>query len=231
MQDGIERIATLARLRILGVTITERYTPFMTSTSSGATSDEHAPLWNDASLMQLRRDMLRFARLQLRNQEMAEDVVQEALAAACAASARFEHRASVKTWIFTILKNKIVDLLRDRWQKNRIDVGEACDESDLDVLFKANERWRRDELPSSWGDPEQSFSNGQFWDVFEACMQNLPDATARVFSMREFLGLEAAEICKELGITTSNCWVILHRARMQLRICLQQRWFGKDELT
>lgn len=213
------------------MTIIERYPPLMASTISGPTSDDHVPLWDDAGLTQLRRDMLRFARLQLRNQEMAEDVVQEALAAACAASARFEHRASVKTWMFTILKNKIVDLLRDRWQKNRIDIGEACDESDLDVLFKANERWQRDELPSSWGDPEQSFSNRQFWDVFEACMQNLPDATARVFAMREFLGLEAVDICKELGITSSNCWVILHRARMQLRICLQQRWFGKDELT
>ena len=86
-------------------------------------------------------------------------------------------------------------------------------------------------MPSSWGNPEQSFTNRQFWDVFEACMQNLPDTTARVFAMREFLGLEAAEIRKELGITTSNCWVILHRARMQLRIGLQQRWFGKDELS
>jgi RNA polymerase sigma-70 factor (ECF subfamily) len=198
--------------------------------SSTHGSGGQAPLWDEASLAQLRRDMLRFARLQLRNTEMAEDVVQEALAAACAASGRFEHRSSVKTWMFTILKNKIVDLLRDRWQKNRIDVGEASDESDLDVLFKANDRWQRDELPSSWGDPEQSFSNQQFWDVFEACMQNLPDATARVFGMREFLGLEVTDICKELGIKTSNCWVILHRARMQLRVCLQQCWFGKDEL-
>lgn len=173
--------------------------------------------------------MLRFARLQLRNAEQAEDVVQEALAAAFSARADFEHRSSLKTWVFAILRNKIVDLLRDRWNKNRIDIIEATDESDLDVLFQANDRWRRDEMPSSWGNPEQSCEDHQFWEVFEACMQNLPDTTARVFAMREFLGLEAADICKELGISTSNCWVILHRARMQLRICLQQRWFGKDD--
>lgn len=188
-----------------------------------------APPWDEASLARLRRDMLRFARLQLRNQELAEDAVQEALAAAFGASERFAQRASLKTWVFAILKNKIVDLLRDRWNKNRIDLVEATDESDFDVLFQANERWRRDEMPSSWGNPEQSCEDRQFWEVFDVCMHNLPDTTARVFAMREFLGLEAAEICKELGIGASNCWVILHRARMQLRICLQQRWFGKDD--
>lgn len=185
--------------------------------------------WDATGLAQLRRDMLRFARLQLRNAEQAEDVVQEALAAAFSTKASFEHRASQKTWMFAILKNKIVDLLRDRWNKNRIDLVEATDESDLDVLFQANDRWRRDEMPSSWGNPEQSYEDRQFWEVFEVCMHNLPDTTARVFAMREFLGLEASDICKELGISTSNCWVILHRARMQLRICLQQRWFGRDD--
>lgn len=187
--------------------------------------------WDDASLVLLRRDMLRFARLQLRNQELAEDAVQEALTAAFVASGSFEHRASVKTWVFTILKNKIVDLLRDRWNKNRVDVIESADESDLDILFQENERWRRDEMPSSWGNPEQTLADRQFWDVFEVCMHNLPDATARVFAMREFLGLDAADICKDLDISSSNCWVILHRARMQLRICLQRRWFDKDEHT
>lgn len=199
-----------------------------TPSSSSVPPDAAAP-WDQASLALLRRDMLRFARLQLRNQELAEDAVQEALAAAFGASERFAQRASLKTWVFAILKNKIVDLLRDRWNKNRIDLIEATDESDFDVLFQANERWRRDEMPSSWGNPEQSCEDRQFWDVFEVCMHHLPDTTARVFAMREFLGLEAADICKELGIGTSNCWVILHRARMQLRICLQQRWFGKDD--
>ncbi|UVW30375.1 sigma-70 family RNA polymerase sigma factor [Massilia sp. H6] len=182
-------------------------------------------------MVQLRRDMLRFARLQLRNDELAEDAVQEALAAAFSASGGFEHRASMKTWVFSILKNKIVDMLRDRWNKNRIDLAEHADEDDFDVLFRKDAHWRREEKPASWGNPEQTLADRQFWDVFEACMDNLPEAMARVFSMREFLGLEADDICKELGISASNCWVILHRARMQLRLCLQQRWFGKDAHT
>ncbi len=173
--------------------------------------------------------MLRFARLQLRNQELAEDAVQEALTAAFAACGGFEHRASMKTWVFSILKNKIVDVLRDRWNKNQIGfTEELSDDADFDVLFQKNAHWRPEERPASWGNPEQHLADRQFWEVFQICMDNLPDASARVFAMREFLGLEASDICKELGISSSNCWVILHRARMQLRLCLQQRWFDKD---
>lgn len=202
----------------------------MKPVSSDKVSDrEDAPLWGDDMLARLRIELLRFAVLQLRNRDLAEDVVQEALAAAFAARERFEQRASVKTWVFAILKNKIVDLMRDGWTKNRVDLIDAeCDESDFDVLFKANDRWQRNEMPSAWVDPEQSFENQEFWIVFELCMTKLPETTARVFSMREFLGLEVGEICKELSITSSNCWVILHRARMHLRLCLQQRWFERD---
>lgn len=183
-------------------------------------------LWNDATLLQLRNNLLRFAALQLRNHEMAEDVVQEALASAVAASDRFEHRTSVNAWVFTILRNKIVDVFRDRWNKNRIDLVPADGEDvDFDVQFNERERWQHSEMPTSWGDPEQTFENQQFWQIFDICMENMPEATARIFSMREFLGLEVSEICKELEISSSNCWVILHRARMSLRICLQQRWF------
>lgn len=205
----------------------------MTSTNIEISLNQSvSPLLNDAALAQLRENLLRFATLQLRNREVAEDVVQDTILAALAASERFDHRASVKTWVFSILKNKIVDVFRDRWNKNRVQLAEATgDEADFDVLFKENDGWQRSEMPSRWGDPEQTFSDKQFWKVFEACTSKMPEATARVFFMRELLGLETDEICKELGITTSNCWVILHRARMSLRLCLQQRWFEKDEIT
>lgn len=193
-------------------------------------SEHPSPLWDDASLAQLRKELVRFADMHLRNREMAEDVAQEALASAIAASDRFERRASVKTWVFTILKNKIVDAMRSGWNKNRVDlIDEASDESDFDVLFTAKERWQPAEKPSSWGDPEQNFENQEFWAIFDICMNNLSEVNARVFTMREFLGFEAEEICKELGISTSNCWVILHRARMSLRLCLQSRWFEGGE--
>lgn len=76
--------------------------------------------------------------------------------------------AAAKTWGFTILKNKIIDVSRDRWSKNRVDlVGAAGDESDFAVLFEANDRWQRSEMPSAWGDPEQSLENQEFWLIFD----------------------------------------------------------------
>lgn len=174
----------------------------------------------------LRKDLLRFAVLQLRDQQLAEDVVQDTLLAAFAASDGFEQRSSAKTWVFGILKNKIVDTLRDRWNKGRIELPEALgNESEFDILFQENNHWQHSERPAAWADPEQALANRQFWLVLEYCMTQLPEATARVFTMREMLGFETGDICKELGISSSNCWVILHRARMSLRLCLQHRWF------
>jgi RNA polymerase sigma-70 factor (TIGR02943 family) len=186
--------------------------------------------WDDGTLVELRKSMLRFAFLQLRNRDIAEDVVQEALIAALAAQSRFEGRAAVRTWVFGILKNKIIDVLRDSWNRKRIhleDIEGFGSDSDFDVLFNQNERWQQSEMPSRWGDPQQAIENQQFWAVLEVCVAKMPENTARVYTMREFLGLEVAEICKELNITASNCWVILHRARMTLRVCLQQRWLGE----
>lgn len=185
---------------------------------------------SDASLTRLRSELFRFALLQLRNHEAAEDAVQEALAAAYAARANFEQRASYKTWVFSILRNKIIDVIRDRWNKNRVELaGAETDATDFDGLFKKNAHWQPEEMPADWGNPETSLENREFWRIFELCMNNLPEATARVFAMREFLGLETEEICKELALSTSNCWVILHRARMSLRICLQQKWFDQGD--
>lgn len=177
----------------------------------------------------MRNEMLRFAFLQLRDRSLAEDVVQDAFAAALANRDRFQGRSSARTWVFAILKNKIVDALRDRRRHGKVELDrEAEHDTDFDVLFKRSGMWRRDEMPANWGDPEQELENSQFWQVLELCMTKLPPATARVFSMREFLELEVEDICKELGITTSNCWVILHRARMSLRLCLEQRWHERN---
>jgi RNA polymerase sigma-70 factor (TIGR02943 family) len=217
----------------------KEYSPAMNSAILDTSpAGDDPPSWDDVTLAQLRKELLRFAFLQLRNRDLAEDVVQEALAAAFAARQRFEQRASVKTWVFKILKNKIVDHFRDRWNKDRVELAGARagnnsdsdsnnDDQEFDALFESNEQWRPSTMPTSWSDPEQSFENHEFWVVFETCMTKLPEAGARVFSMREFLGLEVDEICKELAIKQSNCWVLLHRARMHLRLCLQKRWFEK----
>jgi RNA polymerase sigma-70 factor (ECF subfamily) len=179
------------------------------------------------ALIALRTDMLRFAQLQLRNRETAEDMVQEAIEAALRKASSFAGHSSLKTWVFAILKNRIIDHLRQAGRtvtmSSLVDDGEDWQER-LEAFFNERGGWRESARPAAWPDPEESMQNKQFWVVFETCLDHLPPNTGRVFMMREFLGLEADEICTQLGITTSNCHVILHRARLRLRSCLGNGW-------
>jgi RNA polymerase sigma-70 factor (ECF subfamily) len=182
-----------------------------------------------AELNALRPDLLRFARLQLRDAGAAEDAVQETLLAALAGSQSFQSRSSYKTWLISILRNKIVDIIRHQSREvsaTSLASDEEGDEALAETLFEPDGHWRQQARPGRWADPEASFEQQQFWRVFEACLDHLPAKTARVFMMREILGLETAEICKETGISTSNCWVVLHRARLSLRTCLETSWFA-----
>jgi RNA polymerase sigma-70 factor, ECF subfamily len=176
-------------------------------------------------LVSLRDVMLRFARLQLRDEATAEDAVQEALASAWGGLGEFRNEAELKTWVFAILRNKIIDSLRARSRKPEqiaqvIDVDYRDDD-----FFDEQGNWREETRPSDWGDPEVAFCAKQFWAVLELCLTRLPENAARVFTMREILGLSTDEICAILGIKSKNCWVVLHRARMRLRLCLEERWF------
>jgi RNA polymerase sigma-70 factor (ECF subfamily) len=174
-----------------------------------------------------RRYLLRVAQLQLRDPDLAEDVVQETLLAALGAQAGFTGKSSVKTWLTGILKHKIVDAIRHK-QRQPIIAASFDEETDLDEfdpLFKDNGAW--DAPPADWGDPENALSRVQFFDIMQLCLDKLPPNTARVFMMREVMELESDEICKELTITANNLWVILYRARMSLRLCLEQNWFAE----
>jgi len=182
-----------------------------------------------SELTALRPDLLRFARLQLRDAAAAEDAVQETLLAALTGSHRFESRSSYKTWLISILRNKIIDTIRSQSREvsaSSLATDEAGDDLLNDTLFERDGHWTDAAKPGRWADPEASFEQQQFWKVLEACLDHLPAKTARVFMMREFLGFETDEICKEAGISASNCWVVLHRARLRLRTCLETNWFA-----
>ena len=185
----------------------------------------------DASLLTVeldrhRRYLVRVAQLQLRDADLAEDVVQETLVAALGARDGFSGRSSVKTWLTGILKHKIVDAIRQK-QRQPVIVATFDQETDLDEfdpMFRDNGAW--DAPPADWGDPENALSRQEFMGVMDLCLEKLPPNTARVFMMREVMELDTEEICKELAITANNLWVILYRARMALRLCLEQNWFS-----
>lgn len=183
------------------------------------------PLHDPEFLSEIRRDMLRFADMQLRDKAQAEDAVQEALAAALQGREKFASRASLRTWVLSILKNKIIDVLRHRVRERA--VVDSDNDGDLDAYFDQRRHWADDTRPMAWESPHQAMENKRFWEVFEACLYRLPEASARIFTMREVLGFDTGEICTLLEISDNNCWVQLHRARLALRACLGARWFGE----
>jgi RNA polymerase sigma-70 factor (TIGR02943 family) len=181
----------------------------------------------ESQLVEHRDYLLRFARLQLRNDAWAEDAVSETVLAALAKPQSFGNRSQLKTWLVGILKHKVIDALRHHSREiSGLNPGVDEDTDPLEYLgFKANGHYAQ--RPADWGNPEQEFSSRQFFEVLEACTTKLPPAQGRLFLMREWLELSSDEICKELDLTSTNFYVQLHRARLRLRECLELNWFAK----
>jgi len=184
----------------------------------------------EEQLVEHRAYLMRFARLQLRNDVWAEDAVSETLLAALSKPQSFGNRSQLKTWLVGILKHKVIDVIRGNARfvaPAGAEADASGDEGDaLDRLnFKADGHFA--ETPNDWGDPDQALQQLQFFQVLDACMERLPPALGRLFLMREWLELSSQDICKELSMTSTNLYVQLHRARLRLQECLNIHWFGK----
>jgi RNA polymerase sigma-70 factor (TIGR02943 family) len=175
-------------------------------------------------LERLRPALLKFALLQLRNPAWAEDAVSETLLAALEKPKAFAGRSQLKTWLIGILKHKLVDQIRRNCRE--LSTSTDAEENLEDDLFAADGHWR--DQPKSWGDPEHCLHQVEFFKVLEACVEKLPGQQGRLFMMREWLELDTEEICQQLGMTPTNLWVQLHRARLRLRECLGRQWFHDE---
>jgi RNA polymerase sigma-70 factor (ECF subfamily) len=181
----------------------------------------------ESQLAELHRPLLQFARLQLRDDSMAEDVVSETLLAVLEKPSNFEHRSSLRTYATGILKFKIIDLLRRRRREIRIEpLDDQSMDDALDALFVEDGHWRNP--PQAWHQPEKALEQRQFFETLQECVDRLPPKIGRVFMMREWLELDVDNICDELAITPNYCGVLLYRARMQLRGCVDRNWFAQQ---
>ncbi|WP_290902734.1 sigma-70 family RNA polymerase sigma factor [Aquabacterium sp.] len=201
------------------------------SAPANASVPEPAPdsLADAGFVAALRQQMVKFARLHLGDSHLAEDAVQEALVGAWTGGKRFAGRSAFKTWVFAILKHKVADLLRHK--QRMVDAGSLLKEGEgqsLDDFFDDKGHWLQDAKPAAWRCPEASLEQQQFWAVLEVCLDGMPAAQGRVFMMREFMDFETEEICATVGISSGNFFVMMHRARLRLRECLDQRWFAKE---
>lgn len=167
--------------------------------------------------------LFRVARRQLRSDALAEDAVQETLLSALSARDRYAGGASPRTWLTGILKHKIIDAIRR--QAREVHMPNDLDgDEDVDALFEADGHWAA--APREWKNPEKEAGLAQLRLILLECTDGLKPTMAQVFSLREVAGMETEEICKELNISPTNCWVLLHRARLFLRACLELNGFS-----
>jgi RNA polymerase sigma-70 factor, ECF subfamily len=168
--------------------------------------------------------LYRFALARLRDPHQAEDVVQETFLAAVK-SPSFNEQSAPRTWLTGILKHKIIDLMRKNARETVVsDLIEESENYSSDDFFDAAGHWS--EKPQEWDMPEDALEQKQFLSIMQSCMDKLPPKLSHLFLMRDVQEMDNEEICKELNITSTNAWVMLYRARMGLRKCLEINWIG-----
>jgi RNA polymerase sigma-70 factor (ECF subfamily) len=170
--------------------------------------------------------LYRFALARLRDPHQAEDVVQETLLAAIQ-NQTFEGKSAPRTWLTGILKHKIIDLIRRQMREQPLeqDGDFLPDEPGMEDFFDDDDAHWNDK-PQYWGEPQGLLEQKQFLGILQQCLDRLPPKLVSLFMMREVHESDNEEICKELDISSTNAWVMLYRARMRLRKCLELHWMG-----
>lgn len=175
--------------------------------------------------------LFRYAVSRVRDEAAAEDIVQDTLLSALRSLESYAGKAAERTWLVGILKNKVADHFRKGAREVTFDPTET-DLSEFDPMFERTDEWENhwhDTLsPRIWHrSPEESLEQSEFFGVLQDCLAKLPERVANAFTLREMNDIDAVEVCEILGLTQSNFWVMMHRARMSLRRCIEINWFVK----
>lgn len=163
-----------------------------------------------------------FALYRVSDETVAQDLVQETLMAALKSKDNFKGKSSEKTWLTGILKHKILDYLRKKYREPVME-DRVSNYKNLEDQFDAAGQWITG--PARWkGNPERILEQKDFMDAVKQCLRELPERPAQALALREIQGETTQKICKVLNVTTTNCWVILHRARTLMRACIEKKW-------
>lgn len=167
-------------------------------------------------------DLFSYTLAKVQQKEVAEDLVQDTFLSAYQSYEKFEGRSNVKTWIFSILKHKIADHYRLKY-KQHTEVA-----SDLiDKFFNENHRWKPEYQPANWGDEKELLDDPDFAKALNNCFEQLPQKWSSAIQLKFLEEHDSKAICSKLEITNSNFWQIIHRAKLQLRNCLEVKWFKR----
>jgi len=171
--------------------------------------------------------LYRYALMRVRDEAVAEDLLQETLLAAISACKSHEGRSSERTWLVGIMKHKIFDYFRRIARTAQFQVYEDEDRDLFETSGPWQGHWRESQAPMSWPvDAAQVLESREFWETFDRCLSQLPQQMSIAFTLREIEGLSSTEICDILNITQNNLFVMLHRSRAKLRQLLETEWFS-----
>lgn len=165
--------------------------------------------------------LYRYAMSRLRDPEAAEEVVQETFVSGLKAASQYSGQGAEGAWLMGILKRKVIDFVRARSRQ----VSTPDVEDPIDSLFTESGHWRNDPRIVE-SQPDALLERTEFWQMLRQCLSGLPQRQADVFTLREMEGLSGEDVCKELELTSSNLWVLLHRARLRLSACIKSHWTG-----
>jgi RNA polymerase sigma-70 factor (TIGR02943 family) len=177
-----------------------------------------------------------FAYARLRKEEVAEDLVQDTFFSALRARETFLANASEKTWLISILKRKIIDYYRKKSTQNELSIldkpveNEDGSSGSNDHFFNNTmsvDHWASGASPQPWKKNfETSVESDEFYNILKKCISKMPEKTAAAFTLKNLDDMDSEEICKELNISPSNFWVMMHRAKLMMRECMEKNWFN-----
>lgn len=168
--------------------------------------------------------MYNYAVVRVNDSDIAKDLVQETFLAGLKSAKNFQGKSTERTWLISILKRKIIDYYRK--------INSKKGKAEIRINFYddgENEgNWLEERVPQKWDNSsDKKIENEELRSQIDRCIDALPEKYAMVFRMKTIQEFETEEICNELDITSSNLWVMIHRARTQLRRCMEDNWFNK----
>lgn len=168
-------------------------------------------------------ELYKFTCLRINNADDAKDLLQETFLAALRNIDSYRGDISEKNWLYLILKNKIIDFYRKKAKSLQAEIP-AMIEKEYDEYFDDAGHWKKEAYPQEFSVSFQSSDEIELRNLIEKCMQKLNELQRMIFTLKYIDERDSGEICKELEITSSNYWVIVHRAKLNLRQCLEKKW-------
>jgi len=168
--------------------------------------------------------MFSWAVYKISDEEVAKDILQDTFFAISKNYEKFNGSSKAKTWIFSILNNKISDYYRIKYRNS-----EKISFENVSNFFDEHGSWKDENRPSNWSDSENELvDDEEFIAVLNYCLENLPPKYNTIVQMKYFLTQKSETICKDLDISTTNFWQLMHRAKLKLRDCIENNWFEKN---